>query len=120
MKRDMDLIRKMILLIEDSPEGWAPQPIQIEGYNEEQIDYHAYLLIDAGLAKGETISLMDSAAPKGMLHYLTWAGHDFADACRNETIWNQAKRMVKEKAGTVTFELLKELLVSLLRKVLGI
>ena len=36
MKRDMELIRKMILLIEDHPSGWAPD-IEIVGYTAQQI-----------------------------------------------------------------------------------
>ena len=27
MKRDLDLIRKIILAIEDHPSGWAPPPL---------------------------------------------------------------------------------------------
>jgi hypothetical protein len=32
MRRDMDLIRKMILAIEDHPSGWAPQDLTVDGY----------------------------------------------------------------------------------------
>lgn len=33
MRRDLDLIRRMLLAIEDSPSGWAPD-IKIDGYSE--------------------------------------------------------------------------------------
>ena len=52
MKRDLELIRKMVLAIEDAPSGYAPE-LKFEGYTDEQVGYHAYLLLDAGLAKGE-------------------------------------------------------------------
>lgn len=46
MKRDLDLIRKMLLAIEESPSGFAPE-LKFPGYTDAQIGYHAYLLIDA-------------------------------------------------------------------------
>ncbi|MBX9790026.1 MAG: DUF2513 domain-containing protein [Pirellulales bacterium] len=120
MKRDMDLIRKMVLAVEDSPSGFAPDALNFDDYTEEQVGYHAYLLVDAGLALGADVTTMSSSSPEYVLRRLTWAGHEFADACRNESIWNQAQDTVKKKAGSVTFDVLKELLVSLLRGVIGI
>jgi hypothetical protein len=44
---------------------------------------------------------------------LTWAGHDFLDSARNREIWNQTKRVVAEKKGSVSFEMLKLVLIEL-------
>ncbi len=59
MKRDMALIRKMVLALEETPTGWAPDQLTFEGYTWEQIGYHAYLMIQAGLAKGSEITNME-------------------------------------------------------------
>ena len=48
MKRDMELIRKLVLALENEPTGYAPENLNIEGYTSEQVGYHAYLMIDAG------------------------------------------------------------------------
>lgn len=45
MKKDMDLIRKIILTLESSPNGYAPANLEIQAYTSEQIAYHTYLLI---------------------------------------------------------------------------
>jgi len=116
----MDLIRKMLIAMEDSPSGWAPRPLQIEEYGEETIGYHAYLLVDAGLAKGTDTTSSHCRAPRFDLHTLTWAGHEFCQAAREDTRWNKAKDMVKEKGGAITFEILKELLASLMRGQFGL
>jgi hypothetical protein len=108
----MDLIRKMVLLIESSPNGWAPDTITIDGYTPAQIGYHSYLLVDAGLASGTDITNSESSGPEYMISRLTSAGHDFADACRNDTIWAKAKGIVKEKTGSVTIEIMKQLLTA--------
>lgn len=119
MKRDLDLIRKILLAIEDAPSGWAPD-LKFEGYTDSQVGYHAYLLIDAGLAKGSDVSAMGSEGPEGMISNLTWTGHEFAEAARDETRWKKAIGLVAAKGGAVTLDVMKELLVSLMRATLGL
>ena len=49
MKRDMELIRMILLAIEDHPEpmGWVP--LEFDGYSDEQVSYQVKLLADQGL-----------------------------------------------------------------------
>jgi hypothetical protein len=120
MRRDPDLIRKMVLSIEDHPSGWAPDKLEFEGYTDTQVGYHAWLLIDAGLARGQDTTSTGSGGPEGYIMSLTWAGHEFADAARDESRWTSAMGAVKEKGGTVTLGVLTQLLVSLMKGALGI
>jgi len=120
MKRDMELIRKMLITIEDYPEGYAPDPLKVEGYPDKVIGYHAYLLIDAGLARGNEATEVGDTSPKSRIFMLTWAGHEFCQAAREDMRWKTAMGFVAEKAGSVTFEILKELLASLMRKAVGL
>lgn len=53
MKRDLDLIRKLALSLEEQ-ESDPSYENGLAGYTEEQVGYHAYLLVDAGLAKVST------------------------------------------------------------------
>lgn len=46
MRRDMELIRFLLLNLEEA------NNIDLSEYNEEQINYHTNLIIDAGLAVG--------------------------------------------------------------------
>ena len=119
MKRDVDLIRKMVFAIEDADSGWAPK-LSFDGYTESQVGYHAYLLVDAGLVKGADVSTHGSQAPQALITSLTWAGHEFADAARDETRWKKALGIVTEKGGTITFEILKQLLLNLMKETFGL
>ncbi len=96
MKRDMELIRKLVLVMEDSPNGWVPD-FDFEEYTPSQIGYHAHLMIEAGLAHGEDITNFESSGPEALLTSLTWQGHEFADAARDETRWKKAMALVKRK-----------------------
>jgi len=120
MKRDMELIRKMLIAIEDNPTGWAPDPFRVEGYSDDVISYHSYLLADAGLARGYDVTSRESCAPEYRILNLTWAGHEFCQAAREDTRWKKAMGVVAEKGGSVTFEVLKELLVLLMRGAFGL
>ena len=119
MKRDMQLIRKMVLTAEEGPNGYAPD-LQIEGYTTEQLSYHAHLLIQARLATGPITTHINGTGPSAQITALTWAGHDFADKSRDEALWRKAMGIVQEKGGAVTVEILKDLLTKLARGNLGL
>lgn len=120
MKRDMELIRKLVLAIEAAPTGYAPDDLQLEGYTHEQIGYHAHLMTDAGLARGIDTTHMGSGSPQAMLTSLTWAGHEFAEAARDETRWKNAMGIVQEKGGAVTLSVLTQLLTALMKGAFGL
>lgn len=109
MKRDMNLIRKLLLALE---EGDGRQ-IVIDGYNETQIGYHCYLIVDAGLAKGVDVTCRESECPEYIATELTWAGHDFLDAAREPDRWKTAQG-VFTKMGGVTLEVAKAVLTTLM------
>jgi hypothetical protein len=50
---------------------------------------------------------------------LTWAGHEFLDASRNENIWERAKKMAGDKIGAIPFDVLKALLIHIVKDTLG-
>lgn len=110
MKRDMDLIRALLLAVEDSPSGrmWSAE---ISGYTHEQLFYHVELADEAGLVEA---SLLE---PDGfVVKRLTYTGHEFLDAARSDTNWNKAKETVLKNAGTLTLEALKVALSVLMKR----
>lgn len=120
MRRNLELLRKLVLAAEDAPTRVLATGIEIEGFTSEEVGYHSYLLVDAGLAEGTDIGTIHGFVPEWRLSHLTWAGHDFADAARDDSRWAKATAVVKEKAGTVTFDVLKQVLASLIKSTLGI
>jgi Hypothetical protein (DUF2513) len=91
----------------------------MEGYSEEEVGYHALLIIEAEFATG-TETPVPGLAPRGFIYRLTWQGHEFLDAALDDTRWAKARAMVKEHAGSVTVEVLKELLTGLMKTSLGL
>jgi len=120
VKRDIELIRKIIFAVEALPSGTATDEIEIEGYTPEQVGYHCYLIVDAGLAKGIDATTLSDLSPMWHILHLTSSGHDFADASRDETTWKKATGLVKHKAGGATIEIVKEVLVAVIKGTIGL
>lgn len=120
MKRDMELVRKMVLLMEDQPDGWAPREFDLPGYTDGQIGYHAYLLVNSGLATGDDVTNTKSSGPEYMLSHLTSAGHDFAESARTQYIWDEVMVDMREKGiASAALEVVKKALDARIRKKLN-
>lgn len=51
---------------------------------------------------------------------MTWEGHEFADAARNDTVWGKTKTYIKDKGMTATFGALLEVLKYQAKQHLGL
>jgi hypothetical protein len=110
----------MVLTLEDAPAGLA-HDLKIEGdYTPEQVGYHAYLMIDAGLVEGSKVTTLDCTSPQAVIAHLTWKGHEFAALARNETAWKKAMGIVQEQGGAVTIDIVKALLTQFVKAGLGL
>lgn len=117
MQRNMDLVRAILLECEQHA-GAPGFRVEVPGYSPEEIGYHIRLLGQAGfLTYGEMSTRGD---PYGAyVKSLTWAGHEFLDSCRDNSIWQQAKAAMAP-LGTAAMPVWQELLSSLLKAALGL
>lgn len=105
MRRDMDLIRKVLL----AAEAGAPYP-KIEGYSDDAVKYHQMLAIEHGLLKGAVakVHTHQTDIPGAVvLKGVTWEGHDFIDAVREDTNWIKVKKFVADAGKQLTIETAK-------------
>ena len=118
MKRDMDLVRKILIELEKLPYSSGFVDLPIEGYSPDEVSYHVMLLSETGLI--EAIDLSTLSGPHWAPIRLTWSGHEFVEASRDENRWEKAKNIMKEKGSGFAFGVLQNLLVQLMTKaVLG-
>jgi hypothetical protein len=119
MERDMDLLRKILLDVEKQPNPVVEtiSPDLSSSIDETKLAYHVHLLGEAGLL---TVWRIGSKGPAwAMPRTLTWQGHEFIDAMRDDTIWNKAKSGAL-KAGGWTLHTLLSFGVAELRVKLGL
>ena len=118
MKRDMELVRKVLLAIEEAKTEDKPIPINIDGYSAKAVSYHVRLLHDAGLVKA--LDMSDLSGTQWAATALTWGGHEFLDNARNDTVWQRAMTSVNEKGGSVSLDVLKSILTSTAMQLFGL
>ncbi len=114
----MDIARQILLEIEKNPKLDSWVDMKALPYDEDVIYYHIKLLKQAGLI--EAINIKDSMKNGWAAKSLTWHGHEFLDAARNNSNWERAKKYIKTKGGSLTFETIKLTLSLLLKKQLEI
>lgn len=120
MRRDLELIRLIVLEVESQPTGYMMGDLQIEGYTKDQVSYHSYLIVDSGLAQGIEITSMDDTSPNWKILHLTSAGHDFAEAARNDSVWQKAVAFTTRNAGTAVMEVFRQVLVETVKQNAGL
>jgi len=113
MKRDIDLIRHLLIQTE---EGRLPEAMK--NYTEEQILYHCGLAIEAGILTGQVVHGSQGEIVAATIQKLTWEGHDFLDSARSEKNWKKAKDRIVETGGSWTFAVVKSLLVEIAKHAL--
>jgi hypothetical protein len=119
MRRNMDLVRQLLLTVEAQESGSATTTLQIDGYSQEEVSYHAYLILQAGLASGTELTTRGSSSPTARLRSLTWEGHEFLDAAREPGRWQQAKAVI-EQVAAAPFDVWKAVLIDLVKQSSGL
>ena len=122
MKRDPDLIRKLLIHLEEKADDKVVKDLEIDGYDKSEVMYHFILMDQAGFIRCERE--VSSSTPGRVIKVypfsLTWKGHEFLEASRNETTWNRAKALIKEKSGALSIDVLKALLISMAKESVGL
>lgn len=122
MKRDLELIRKILLEIEemDNDEKIRDSDIIIEGYSENEIVYHVKLLIEAGYLNGGLFSTIGVKRCPYIVKGLTWEGHDFIGMAKNDKVWEKGMDNLKVVGKGIALEIVKEVLSGTMKKMLNI
>ena len=122
MRREMDLIRELLLKLEalDVPPGVlvsiypsAPE-LAVEGFSADEISHHLRMLENGGMLEGPA---RGSFGLDGSLLFkqLTWEGRDFLDSVRDPKTWTKTKEGA-HAAGGFTVDLLKDLAKGFVKK----
>jgi hypothetical protein len=117
MKRDIELLREILLFVEAQDPNDARIPdIEIAGYTDHEVCDHVHVLEGAGWLRGVGYTLEPHSTAVG----LTMSGHDFLDAIRNDTVWRRLMKTVAEKGGGIPLDLAKALAIGYMKELLGL
>ena len=122
MKRDLDLLRELLLFVEEQDDGRGVSfPTSVfspfyETHTDVVVFGHLKLLAEAGLIEGivESHGSTGQASFTIMVKRLTIYGHDYLDTIRDNDVWKSTKD-VAVKAGGWTLSLLGDIATSLVK-----
>lgn len=115
MKRDM--IREILFAVERD-EGLEALS---EKHGNALVAGHVAILKDAGVVEakifGTDLLRVPSAAH---IFRLTWAGHEFLDNARDNTLWKKTLKGIGSKVASISFTVLTACLEAAMRQQLGL
>lgn len=113
MKRDQDLVRTILLLVEAHGTPHNHRPFRVEGYDKHAVSFHVGILYDGGYLRAVKVGDLtdgETWAPQT----LTWKGHDHLDAVRSDTVWERTKTRLAAVGGDAPLEVVKALAVKVM------
>ncbi len=109
MKRDMELVRKILFEIENKHKSGALVNLNIEGYDMETVAYHCQIMYEAGLV----LSYKPFHTGEGLYSFavggLTWDGNDYLEKTRDDTIWRKIMQVITDKGLPFTIDIVKSI-----------
>lgn len=107
MKRDMDLIRNLLIKVEEVYEPGAGSinfsKIRIDGYDDKVIAEHLLLMKEAGLIRNINAKQYVTGSTMLSIGNLTNEGYDTLEKFRNDTVWNKTKEIARDKGSYVGY-----------------
>lgn len=107
MKRNYDLIRKILIIVENHPmDGFAISlntrhvADKFPMVTDDELNEHIQMLVDHQFLEGEPHQL------GWFITRLTWLGHDFIEMSKEKTVWEKAKHY----AGHLSLDLFNAVL----------
>lgn len=98
------------------------ETLHLDDEDDRVVAYHLRRMFEAGLLDAE--SVVSSTTPERIIKILpfglTWAGHEFLESIRNETVFNKLKNRLGSSLSGVPFELIKELALALGKNQIGL
>lgn len=118
MKRDMDLVRKLLMKIEEVYEPGSGKisvsKVMIDGYDAQTVVEHLMLMKEADLLQSIDAKTYVTGSTVVSIGNLTNKGYDTLEAFKNDTIWNKTKDVVKEKGLPIVIDIFKDIASSLI------
>lgn len=109
MKRDLDLVRAILITAENSDEPIGEDILLSIEPDAKKMAYHLELMQAHGLIN-VTVKYdgLNKTPYMLKLHSVTWEGYDYLDAIRSARVWDEAKASMMGAIGEVSLSLAKE------------
>jgi len=119
MKRDMDLVREILITLGDSDNSIQAGTFVDDRNDFQVVAYHFDIMQQAGLVEGTTKKGFSGDYLYAEVSRLTWEGNEFLDSVQNNKVWMHVKAEIAKSAIGAPFEVVKNLAISACNDLLG-
>ena len=119
MKRDLDLVRQILLQIEALPAG-PPAQYRMSEIEDPVLLAHFELVLGSGLVNGRISRSQSVRGDVISISGLTWEGHEWIEMMRSQSVWNETKSHLLDNGGALVHGLMKAVAERILRAQLGL
>lgn len=128
MKRDMDLIREILVRVEADADRFNPvyahdivePPHLAKRWSVDQASEHMRLLGEAGFIVVEDNQTIDGEVDDAWATRITWAGHEFIANIQNDKVWAKVKSSLVKLGAGASADLVRALAAKAAADVLGL
>jgi Hypothetical protein (DUF2513) len=121
MRLKPELIREILILIEDRPAGEPFEGlISSDSSPQPEVNEHMQILLDNGYINGQWLGDHRNVPVKFSISGLTMKGHEFLANARNNTVWKKVMAQAQEKGQSVGMTVLNGLLEQAAKKYAGL
>lgn len=108
MKRDLDLIRYILIGIEDSVSTKLTiDDFVNDDYDAHTISFHISLLLDYGYIEANKFNVIGQNYQQYLIKRITSSGYDYLDSIRDSNVWSKTKESLKVVGGSASLEVIK-------------
>ena len=108
MKRDMDLVRHILIATEKAGEPVDLSDLVKAPWDENAVAYHLELMEHHGLLDCNVRRDFGGDVVDATVCGLTWDGCDYLEAIRDRDVWAKTKKVLRETVGSTTMEVIKQ------------
>ena len=119
MKRDMELVRKILLALEERDDD--SKEFNMEDVDNKTLRYHLKIMEQAGLVDVDIKPAGDNMF--WIYASITWFGHEYLSSIKNDNIWSKTKEELKRRGmdlGEVGIDVVYEYAKYHIKKLLGL
>lgn len=113
MRRDMELVRDVLMAVEESDGPVPLSGLVTELWGLDAVGWHVEMLEAHGLVRATVHRGGSGHVLAGEVSSLTWDGCDYLDAIRSDTVWAKARKAIAEAVGDAPLSVVKDVCVAL-------
>ena len=109
MKRNLDLIREILIKAEEADGGISDCDLVNDKYTIAEVAFNVELMRERGLIEASIDHAGLNDKPYSVdIDRITWEGYDYLDAIRSRKVWEKARQAISAAVGDTSLSVVKE------------